>query len=149
MFETISLHDALASVGAASVTVIPTVVAPVSNHSLITPLVADCRSAKPRKPKSGCEYSPSIYRPLVLAQDRLHCWTTPYTLSHHNSVLSSLPRPAAEKLFGVMLSSLDTKTRSNYGAGLLRFTQFCDTLGLSEGERFPACQIHLAAFVAD
>jgi len=48
----------------------------------------------------------------------------------------------------VMLSSLDSKTRSNYGAGLLRFTQFCDQLCIPEKERCPASEVLISAFIA-
>ncbi|KAJ7652617.1 hypothetical protein B0H17DRAFT_1214879 [Mycena rosella] len=37
-----------------------------------------------------------------------------------------------------MLLGLDEGTRSNYGAGLLRFTQFCDVLAIREEARMPA-----------
>ncbi|OBZ72649.1 hypothetical protein A0H81_07917 [Grifola frondosa] len=47
-----------------------------------------------------------------------------------------------------MLSSLDIKTQKNYGAGLLRFTQFCDGLSIPETLRMPAPEPLLAAFIA-
>lgn len=47
-----------------------------------------------------------------------------------------------------MLKSLDDNTRKNYGAGLLRFTQFCDCLNIPEDARMPASEPLLAAFVA-
>ncbi|KAI0054733.1 DNA breaking-rejoining enzyme [Artomyces pyxidatus] len=48
----------------------------------------------------------------------------------------------------VQVSSIDQSTRINYGAGLLRFTQYCDSLGISEWDRMPASDILLAGFVA-
>jgi hypothetical protein len=48
----------------------------------------------------------------------------------------------------VMLVSLEEKTRSNYGAGLLRFTQFCDTHGISETDRCPASEVLISTFIA-
>ncbi|KAI5981618.1 DNA breaking-rejoining enzyme [Pisolithus albus] len=47
-----------------------------------------------------------------------------------------------------MLQSLDPNTRSNYGAGLLRFTQFCDDMSIAESERMPASSELLSMFAA-
>ena len=47
-----------------------------------------------------------------------------------------------------MLLSLEEKTRSNYGAGLLRFTQFCDSHNISEIDRCPASEVIISAFIA-
>jgi hypothetical protein len=51
-------------------------------------------------------------------------------------------------IFNVSLSSLEKKTHSNYGAGLLRFTQFCDAFKIPESMRMPAPKWLLAAFAA-
>ncbi|KAH7903818.1 hypothetical protein BJ138DRAFT_1189120 [Hygrophoropsis aurantiaca] len=42
----------------------------------------------------------------------------------------------------------DRSTRSNYGAGLLRFTQYCDSLHLPEVDRMPASEALIASFSA-
>ncbi|KIM75938.1 hypothetical protein PILCRDRAFT_13141 [Piloderma croceum F 1598] len=47
-----------------------------------------------------------------------------------------------------MLLSLKEKTRSNYGAGLLRFTQFCDSHNISKVDRCPASEVIISAFIA-
>lgn len=47
-----------------------------------------------------------------------------------------------------MIASLDESTRKNYGAGLLRFTQYCDCLDISETARMPASETLLCLFVA-
>ena len=47
-----------------------------------------------------------------------------------------------------MLFSLDKNTHSNYGAGLLRFAQYCDTHSIPECSRMPASEILLSAFSA-
>lgn len=58
--------------------------------------------------------------------------------------------PAAfQKFVEVMLLGLDEGTRSNYGAGLLRFTQFCDMLSIREEARMPASAHLLAIFASD
>lgn len=45
-----------------------------------------------------------------------------------------------------MIRSLDHDTRSNYGAGLLQFTQFCDWVNVPEKDRMPASQELIASF---
>jgi len=45
--------------------------------------------------------------------------------------------------------SLTPATRSTYGAGLLRFTQFCDKYNISESDRMPASFILLVAFISE
>lgn len=45
-----------------------------------------------------------------------------------------------------MLFSLDMRTRSVYGAGLLRFTQYCDSRQVLETDRMPASEILLTGF---
>ncbi|KAJ7209458.1 hypothetical protein C8J57DRAFT_1454223 [Mycena rebaudengoi] len=113
------------------------------------PLPPTRRYRKPRKPRAGCEYSPSQYRPMVLAHERLQKWETPctdiYRQAHH-----SIAGPAGfQKLIEVMLLGLDENTRTNYGAGLLRFTQFCDSLSIHEPARMPASAHLLAIFASD
>ncbi|KAJ7269505.1 hypothetical protein C8J57DRAFT_1435519 [Mycena rebaudengoi] len=48
-----------------------------------------------------------------------------------------------------MLGAHVDETRKSYGAGLLRFHQFCDREGFGEDARMPADNRLLAAFVAD
>ncbi|KAG2037473.1 hypothetical protein BDR03DRAFT_863783 [Suillus americanus] len=47
-----------------------------------------------------------------------------------------------------MICSLDQDTHSNYGAGLLQFMQFCDSINISEQDRMPASGILMAQFTA-
>ena len=49
----------------------------------------------------------------------------------------------------LLLRTLEPGTRKNYGAGLLRFNQFCDDNGVSEENRMPASDALLSAFVAE
>lgn len=104
--------------------------------------------SKPRKPKTGCTVSPSIFRPHVLARDRIRLWFAPHSDSFHQSLLDELSSDSASQLLDVLLASVEAKTRENYGSGLLRFHQFCDSLSISEEKRLPASEILLAAFVA-
>lgn len=47
-----------------------------------------------------------------------------------------------------MIRAIEPDTRKNYGAGLLRFNQFCDCAGISEDARMPAGEYLLSAFIA-
>ncbi|KAJ7197617.1 hypothetical protein GGX14DRAFT_574091 [Mycena pura] len=49
---------------------------------------------------------------------------------------------------GLLLTHV-LETRGSYGAGLLRFYQFCDHEGIGESARMPVNRFFLAAFVAD
>ncbi|KAJ7241966.1 hypothetical protein C8J57DRAFT_1438703 [Mycena rebaudengoi] len=53
------------------------------------------------------------------------------------------------RIFEEMLHAHVDETRESYGAGLLRFHQFCDREGFSEDARMPADRLLLSAFVAD
>ncbi|OBZ79905.1 hypothetical protein A0H81_00723 [Grifola frondosa] len=103
---------------------------------------------KPRKPKENNTILPSNLRPHVLARDRLARWSTPFATEFRRTSSSLLSLEASVTLYNVMLSSLDIKTQKNYGAGLLRFTQFCDGLSIPETLRMPAPEPLLAAFIA-
>lgn len=65
------------------------------------------------------------------------------------STLSSETSPeSVDTLSHVILASLEPNTLKNYGAGLLRFNQHCDCLGIPETLRMPASDALLAVFVA-
>ena len=112
------------------------------------PRTSEGRITKNRKPHKGNSYAPSLFRSHVPASERLHHWLSPHALSHHNQVTSQIPFLAASILMHGMLSSLKQKTRSNYSAGLLRFTQYCDQLHIPEHKHCPACETLLSAFIA-
>ncbi|OJA08823.1 hypothetical protein AZE42_13079, partial [Rhizopogon vesiculosus] len=97
------------------------------------------RSCTPR-PCTGSSITPSTLRPPVLASDRLLLWSTPGGQEWQTELEKKYPDSSLFKLFHVMIHSLDLDTRSNYGAGLLCFTQFCDSLGIAEQDRMPAAE---------
>lgn len=103
---------------------------------------------RPRKPKKGNEIRDSQFRPAVLAEERLALWTAPGAVANRNNFLKLLPKAQVEAVFLQIFSKLEPRSRKNYGAGLLRFHQFCDKNAVPEAERLPARDILLAAFVA-
>jgi len=101
----------------------------------------------PWKRKDAC-IVPSSHCPNVLASERVLRWTTPYSDTFQVSLEAELPSSSILKLFQVMLFSLDENTHSNYGAGLLHFTQYCNTHSIPEYSCMPASKLLLSAFSA-
>jgi hypothetical protein len=89
-----------------------------------------------------------LHCPNVLASEWVLHWTTPHSDIFQSSLDSQLPPLAILKLFKVMLFSLDENTCSNYGMGLLRFTQYCDPHSIPEHSRMPASEILLSSCAA-
>jgi len=147
MFDTTAIRHVLASADMTSVSAPPLYSSPAV-PLMGLPQVAVGRNPKPRKPRKDCDYIDSPFRPVVLARDRIYLWSSPHAVSHQNSILSSIPAENADQLLHTMLASLDVKTLEVYGAGLLRFTQFCDQLRVPESARVPASEVLLSAFVA-
>jgi hypothetical protein len=78
----------------------------------------------------------------------LGLWKTPHGQLYTDSVEQYLPKLVCTLLFNVSLSSLKEKTRSNYRAGFLQFTQFCDAFKIPEKLQMPAPEWLLATFTA-
>lgn len=119
-----------------------------SDICLTASLPVDGRVSKPRKPRVGDAISPDPSRPPVLARNRVLLWTTPHGNRFMEELQAELPHSAVLKLFQVMIRSLDESTRSNYGAGLLRFTQFCDHHSIPEEAHMPASSNLINSFAA-
>lgn len=91
---------------------------------------------------------PSLHCPNVLARKQVLHWTTPHSDIFQSSLDSQLPPSAILKLFKVILFSLDESTCSNYGTGLLHFTQYCDSHSIPEHSQMLASEILLSSFAA-
>jgi hypothetical protein len=143
MFSASIIHQALASADAA-----PAVASSLPNRiGFGIPCTSGGRITKAKKSHPGNSHASSIFRPHVLASERLRYWVTPHALSHRNLV-SQIPPSAASILMEVMISSLEPKTRSNYGTSLLHINQFCDQLDISEHDQCPASEALISAFIA-
>jgi hypothetical protein len=90
---------------------------------------------------------PSVLRPLVPAPDRLRFWFTPYGLDHLSQLELSFPLDVIIQNHLVVTQSLSPATLSNYAAGLIRFTKFCDDFHVSEQDRMPASEALLSIFI--
>jgi len=109
----------------------------------------DERKRRPRmsgKPEDRIHTS--ILRPHVLAQDRFLSWLTPYGVDRLNTLAQQFPAHLLARRRIIITSSIKPKSLGNYAAGLVRFTKFCDNLGIPEQDRMPASENLLSLFVA-
>ncbi len=90
----------------------------------------------------------SPFRPPVAAESRLLAWSSPFAQSQASQEARSLPAELISRTRYVTLQALDPETRISYAAGLLRFTQFCDSWDISESARMPASSSLLVAFIS-
>jgi hypothetical protein len=105
---------------------------------------------KARKAAQKNLLTPSMYRPHVPADRRLLFWTTPHSFASQGALEDAgISHALQSKIFEGLLMTHVPETRESYGAGLLRFSQFCDREHISETARMPADRFLLAAFVAD
>ncbi|KAI0814762.1 DNA breaking-rejoining enzyme [Irpex lacteus] len=105
-------------------------------------------SSNPRTPRVSNTIAQSSLRPHGLARDRLDAWMTPFAIDTRIRRQRLLSNHATDTLREVTLNALEPNTKKNYGAGLLRFTQFCDCNNIPECQRMPASDDLVAAFVA-
>lgn len=91
----------------------------------------------------------SKYRPKVKAAKRVSTWTSEFyekTLADPSyTVLSMKTRQAIDR---AALGGLEQSTLQGYGAGLLRFHQFCDDESIPESSRVPASELLICGFAA-
>jgi hypothetical protein len=111
--------------------------------------ITSMSTRKSRRPQADRILTSSLLRPRVMAVDRLFSWRTPYGLSHDESLRAELPPDLVESAKMSITGALAMSSRSTYAAGLLRFSQFCDRWGISEGARMPASYALLCAFIGN
>ncbi|KAJ7241314.1 hypothetical protein B0H12DRAFT_1237040 [Mycena haematopus] len=105
---------------------------------------------KARKPVAANNIAPSAYRPHVPADQRLLLWTAPKSLEMHREFeLAGLSLDTQRRAFEWHSRAHVADTRGSYGAGLLRFHQWCDINGITEDARLPASRALLIGFVSD
>ncbi|KAE9386842.1 hypothetical protein BT96DRAFT_960506 [Gymnopus androsaceus JB14] len=100
-------------------------------------------------PAKGNKIAPSKFCPHVPADQRILLWTTPHSLISQTQHDSEISRQLQTLIYKGLLSSTVDDTRQAYGAGLLRFNQFCDAEMIPESLRMPALPTLLGAFVAN
>ncbi|KAK0217764.1 hypothetical protein IW262DRAFT_1449035 [Armillaria fumosa] len=105
-------------------------------------------SHRPRL-RADSKIIPSTYRPHVLADECVLNWTSPYHDFMQQRLSSIVPCHVLCKWREVMSNSVTEDARKNYGTGLLRFMQFCDTYSVPESLHIPVSEPLLALFVAE
>ncbi|TRM63420.1 hypothetical protein BD626DRAFT_402493 [Schizophyllum amplum] len=118
-----------------------------TSSSSVRYVASDTRATPRRRATSAV--IPSQFRPHVLARERLASWTSPYAHETFDVLGRYFPAHVLARWREVALASVTDDTRKNYGAGLLRFIQFCDRYGVPEHLRMPASESLLALFVAE
>jgi len=83
----------------------------------------------------------------VSAADRCLHWLTPYGLNHLNALAAHVPHALIARQRVVLVKAIKPKTLSNYGAGLLRFIQFCDEFHIPEPLCMPCPEWLLSIFI--
>ena len=111
-----------------------------SSHSHQAP--ATTRAYKPRG-----NIHESSYRPPVRASERLFNWRTPHGLDADEKLEAAVPPGFAGAIRARIQSCYAPNMMTTYGAGLLRFTEFCDKYSIPEVERMPASWPLLCAFI--
>lgn len=127
---------------------------PPDRHSPLTssaPQIsnASSRTIRSRKPQTGRSITHNEFRPHVPTANRISSWRTPFGSRHHAAVARTLPPPLLESALMAVRGALAPNTESTYGAGPLRFTQFCDKWEISEEARMPADYALLCAFIGE
>ncbi|KIY54016.1 hypothetical protein FISHEDRAFT_28903, partial [Fistulina hepatica ATCC 64428] len=90
--------------------------------------------------------APSPLRPACPTAERIFRWKSLASLNLDESLRTE--SPALQAGYWLSLTSSFTEpTRSSYGAGLLRFHQFCDQNNVSESRRMPIHVTLLASFL--
>jgi hypothetical protein len=132
-----------------------------SSPSLINPATVICNlptscsppnatiSSPCRQPAPGRAIRHNMLRPHVSATNRLFSWRTPHGINEDNKILERLPIQLAEAAKLSIMGAFASSSRSTYGAGILRFNQFCDRWAIPESDRMPASYALLCAFIAE
>ncbi|KXN87321.1 hypothetical protein AN958_08946 [Leucoagaricus sp. SymC.cos] len=89
-----------------------------------------------------------ILRPPGPSSSRIDKWSTPFSRSTRATQELLLPSNVLDQIHDTLISSFAPSTRTVYGAGILRFIEYCDTLGISEEDRMPASSLLITAFVS-
>jgi hypothetical protein len=76
-------------------------------------------------------------------------WTTPHSLAVQDRLTkNNIEIELQARIYESFLRVTTEATRESYGAGLVRFTDFCDSCAIPEESRMPAHRDILAGFVA-
>jgi hypothetical protein len=116
----------------------------------LVPVTADPTGA-PRSYAGDLTPSFSEHRPKVRCDQRLECWTSPYTWKTRESDGSLYPELAStlDRGIKVRAHSIVLSTRSTYGSAILIYIVWTDLRSIPEHERFPTSTFLVCSWVAD
>ncbi|KAJ3774000.1 hypothetical protein FB446DRAFT_686865 [Lentinula raphanica] len=116
-------------------------------HKFPTPNKSDSPNTNYRRTKERSSIIPNPLRPNVRAKDRIHTCSTPYSIQQRSSNIEKYPLDLIESGQKAVSAGLADSTKSSYGAGILRFNQFCDSMGVAENLQMPADETLIIGFV--
>ncbi|KAJ3964638.1 hypothetical protein EV361DRAFT_41971 [Lentinula raphanica] len=87
-------------------------------------------------------------RPNVRAAKRLNIWTSSFAQNQSSSNSLRYPKHILTAAQSLIADSWADQIKSTYGAGLLRWHQFCDGENIPDEMRMPAPEILITGFVA-
>src|SRR5882724_3300818 len=126
----------------------PHICTPVTQMPHIyTPIPPDVPSDPIPKHLSQNQTLPSTLHPHVSATQHFIHWMTPFGLTKIAELNTHLPPLIITCQRVVLGKAVNAKTPSNYSAGLLQFTQFCDNMGILKELRMPAPEWLLSHFI--
>ncbi|KAF8823224.1 hypothetical protein HHX47_DHR10000204 [Lentinula edodes] len=100
-----------------------------------------------RKPSPNNSIIANNFRPNVRARYRLQTWDTPFTINKRTLISSIYPPEILELGKKATFAGLADSTKQSYGAGPLRWNQFCDEMSINENLRMPADDTLITAFI--
>ncbi|KAJ3709868.1 hypothetical protein C8R42DRAFT_556035, partial [Lentinula raphanica] len=102
----------------------------------------------PRKAQKDRLIAHNKFRLNVWVAERLNTWSSPFAENQKSSDLLKLPEHLLAATQSLIADSFADQTKSLYGAGLLRYHQFCDRENIPDEMRMPAPELLIAGFVA-
>ncbi|EEB87538.1 hypothetical protein MPER_15080, partial [Moniliophthora perniciosa FA553] len=86
-------------------------------------------------------------RPKCRAGQRIYQWETSFSISQQQEETEKYPPEVLSYAKAATQTALADSTATSYGAGLKRFMEFCDEMGIEESLRMPADATLLSSFV--
>ena len=90
---------------------------------------------------------PSPLHPHVVTGHRFLAWLSPFGILSMNSELSTFPGHVIAHHHLFISQSVNKEMLSNYSAGLIHFTRFCNNFSIMEASRMLVSEALLATFI--
>jgi len=100
-----------------------------------------------RRPNPCGSIHSNPLHPTIFTVDRLFCWNAPHSLEAAANLDLILPPGLPDLILSAICFFYAPNTKSTYGMGILRFTEFCDKHDISEVDWMPASWPLLCTFI--